>query len=108
MAKAAIAADRSAPRTDSTCSPRSTSRQEQVEDALDALRQTLKLDPRQVGAQIAMARVYASKGQKLPAIEMAQQAVVSAPLNPEARLTLVRAVLATGDAVRANGNSARS
>jgi len=73
----------------------------QVEDALDALRQTLKLDPRQVGAQIALARVYASKGQKLPAIEMAQQAVVSAPLNPEARLALVRAVLASGDTARA-------
>jgi tetratricopeptide (TPR) repeat protein len=73
----------------------------QIEDALDALRQTLKLDPRQVGAQIALARVYASKGQKLPAIEMAQQAVVTAPLNVDARLALVRAVLASGDAVRA-------
>ena len=60
-----------------------------------------ELDPRQVGAQIEMARIYASKGQKLPAIEMAQQAVVSAPLNPEARLALVRAVLAGGDAARA-------
>jgi hypothetical protein len=48
-----------------------------------------------------LARVYASKGQKLPAIEMAQQAVVTAPLNPEARLALVRAVLASGDAARA-------
>jgi hypothetical protein len=47
-----------------------------------------------------LARVYASKGQKLPAIEMAQQAVVTAPLNPEARLALVRAV-ASGDAARA-------
>ena len=32
---------------------------------------------------------------------MAQQAVASAPLNPEARLALVRAVLANGDARRA-------
>jgi len=72
-----------------------------VEDATDALRQTLKLNPRAVSAQILLARVYASKGQKLPAMEMAQQAIVSAPLNPDARLALVRAALATGDARRA-------
>ena len=60
-----------------------------------------KLDPRSVGAQIALARLYASRGEKQPAIELAQQAVISAPYNPEAHLALVRAVLASGDMARA-------
>ena len=101
MAKAAIAADPERAADGQFLLAQVYLSKGQVEDALDALRQTLKLDPRQIGAQIALARVYASKGQKLPAIEMAQQAVVSAPLNPEARLALVRAVLAAGDARRA-------
>jgi tetratricopeptide (TPR) repeat protein len=72
-----------------------------LEEALDALRQVLKLDPRSAPAQLALARLYAAKGDKQPAIEFAQQAVAIAPSDPDARLTLVRALLATGDTERA-------
>ena len=72
-----------------------------IEEALDALRQVLKLDPRSAPAQLALARLYAARGEKQPAIEFAQQAVAMAPADPDARLTLVRALLATGDTERA-------
>jgi tetratricopeptide (TPR) repeat protein len=73
----------------------------QIEDAQDAIKQVIKLDPRSVAAQLLQSRLYAAKGDKQPAVDFAQQAVVLAPRDSDARLSLIRAVLANGDTVRA-------
>jgi len=72
-----------------------------TEEATDELKQVLKLEPRALTAQIVLARLYSLKGDKQAALQFAQQAVVAAPDDPEARLTFVKMIVAAGDLDRA-------
>lgn len=76
--------------------------QGRTDEAQEALKHVLKLEPRALSAQIALSRLYALQGNKQAAVEFAQQAAVAAPDDPEARLALVRAVRGAGEIDRAS------
>src|SRR5262249_23738329 len=71
------------------------------DEAIDAMKQTLKAEPRALSALIALARIAMLKGDKPAAMGYAQQALVIAPDDPDTRLTFVRIVMAAGDIDRA-------
>ncbi len=58
----------------------------QVEEAIKAFSEVLKLNPRAVAAQLQLSRLQLAKGEPAPAVEYAEQAVAGEPGNPIARL----------------------
>jgi len=74
----------------------------QVEESEMEFKQTLKVAPTSAGAAVALSQLYSAKNKKTAAVEFAEQAVKLAPNSVETRVTLVRAVLATGDTARAD------
>jgi tetratricopeptide (TPR) repeat protein len=66
-------------------------------EAAVAFNETLRINPRSVGAQIQLARVHLSLGEVDPAVQMAQAATKAAPQNAAAQLMLARAYLAKRD-----------
>ncbi|MEZ5317512.1 MAG: tetratricopeptide repeat protein [Vicinamibacterales bacterium] len=70
-------------------------------EAIAAFEQVMKLQPRPLGAAVALANLYLSMGDTDPAATYARQALAIAPGNPEARVVLVRVALMKGDVATA-------
>jgi tetratricopeptide (TPR) repeat protein len=71
------------------------------EDALKAFNEALRLNPRALTTQIALADLHRSQGRTEASIGFAEGAVRAAPESAMARTTLVRSLLAHGEHARA-------
>lgn len=69
--------------------------------AIKAYEQVLKLEAKPLAADIALARIYLSRGDASKAMTYAQQALTIQPNLPEAQSTLIRAEIMSGDLTRA-------
>jgi tetratricopeptide (TPR) repeat protein len=74
----------------------------QLEESENEFKQVLKVAPTAASAAVALSQLYSLKNKRTAAIEFAEQAVKLAPNSVDTRVTLVRAVLASGDVARAD------
>ena len=65
------------------------------------------LNPRAAGAQVAIAQLQLRRGRATDAVSSAEDALKNAPALPDARLALVRGLLAKGDLKRAESELTR-
>ncbi len=73
----------------------------QTDAAIAAYKEALRLNPRATGAQVALARLHLASGRSSESVGFAQDAVKADPSNPDARLVLVRGLIARGELQRA-------
>jgi tetratricopeptide (TPR) repeat protein len=71
------------------------------DDAVAALNEAIRLNPKYVSAQLELAQVERARGERAAAVEASKQAVGSAPADPVARLILVRNLIANRELARA-------
>ena len=69
--------------------------------AIKAYEQVLKIQPKPLAADLALARLYLARGDASKTITYAQQALVIEPALPEAQNLLIRAEIISGDLPRA-------
>jgi tetratricopeptide (TPR) repeat protein len=72
-----------------------------VEGAVAAMHEVIRVNPRATAAQLQLARLELQRGGAASSVQYAEQAVSSAPGDPFARLTLARSLMAKGDLARA-------
>ena len=70
-------------------------------EAIAAFTEVIRLNPRAAAAQVNLSRLSLFEGAPDRAVSFAEAALVSAPRNPAARLSLVQGLLAKGDTARA-------
>jgi Tfp pilus assembly protein PilF len=73
----------------------------QTKEAAVSFGEVLKLNPRASAAQVQLARLNLMAGDPRQAVEFAKEALSTAPNDPEARVSLVRGLLAQRDVVEA-------
>ena len=73
----------------------------QPEAAIAAYEGVLRLNPRATDAKVALAQLHLSAGRSDQSLGLAQEVVKSQPQNAQARLTVVRGLLAKKDLIRA-------
>jgi tetratricopeptide (TPR) repeat protein len=70
-------------------------------EAITEFNEVLRLNPRASRAQVALSRLNLAEGSTDSAVSFAENAVSAAPNDPQARLSLVRGLIARRDTVRA-------
>jgi tetratricopeptide (TPR) repeat protein len=70
--------------------------------AAESFNETARLNPRAVGAQLALSQIELAEGRVDSSIQLAEQALKSPGTGPEARLVLVRGLIARRDLARAD------
>ena len=73
----------------------------QTESAIGAFQEVLRLNPRANDAKVALAQLNLAAGRPDASLNFAQQASAADPANIQARLTVVRGLLAQKDVARA-------
>ncbi len=73
------------------------------EQAIRAFKETLRLNPRTLAAQLELSRLDLAEGRVDSSVQFAEEAVKNAPESPEAKLALIRSLLARRDVRRAEG-----
>ena len=71
------------------------------EQAIKAFNETLRLNPRAVAAQLELSRLELAGGRLDRSIQLAEEALKNAPRSPDAKLALVRGLIARRDVRRA-------
>ena len=74
----------------------------QVDAAIRAYENTVRLNPRAVVAKVALAELHLASGRSQASLGFAQEALKAEPENPDARLALAKGYIARGDAARAS------
>ncbi len=72
------------------------------EEAVAAFNEVLRLNPRASAAQTALSRLNLQTGNRDAAMDLAKSAVRNAPNSPEARLMLIRTLIAKRDVAQAD------
>ena len=72
------------------------------ERAIEAFNETSRLNPRAIGAQVELSRLELAAGRVDNSIQFAEQAIKNAGDAPDARLALVRGLVARRDVARAD------
>ena len=75
------------------------------ERAVEAFNETARLNPRAVGAQLELSRLELAAGRVDSSIQLAEQAAKNSAAGPEAKLVLVRALIARRDIARADAET---
>src|SRR6185295_10349883 len=73
----------------------------EVDEAMAAFSEVLKLSPRSLGAKLQLADLNLRKGMPDPAVQLAEEILHDAPKHQGARTILVRALVAKRDVRRA-------
>ena len=77
-----------------------------IEEAITHYEHVLKLQPRPWAANVALARLYLSRGNADKAATYAQQALAIQPANADAQSLMVRAAIVSGNLARAHDDLA--
>ena len=72
-----------------------------TKEAIASFGEVLRLNPRAAAAQIQLSRLHLTEGASDTAVQFAEDALTSAPGNPEARANLVRSLIGRRDLGRA-------
>ena len=80
---------------------RAAERRNELAAAEAAYKDALRVNPHATGVQVALAQLQLRSGRAPDAVGLAETALKANPGNPDARLTLVRGLMARGDLARA-------
>ena len=73
----------------------------QFDEAVKALNEVLRLNPRMAAAQLLLSRLQLASGQIDTAVQLATDAKRTAPQNPDVRLALARSLIVKGNLAQA-------
>jgi cellulose synthase operon protein C len=76
------------------------------EQAIKAFNETARLNPRAVGAQLELSRLELAEGRVDSSIQLAEQALKNSSGGPDAKLALIRGLIARRDITRAGAELA--